>query len=382
MGNWWVKDVSKDRTAFRSVGPGFRTCVYCVEEKPASEFNREHVLPEAFGKFKGAPSRLRCVCKICNDFFAKELEPALTRDSPEALLRLECGQKPLEESGQLRRERFRLRAEEGPLAGMEVQVTPGTAGSIQPVPQVGLVDRATGQVVYLTEEDLLVDEKADPGRFDWAGKVTIVATTQGDTERLVRVLEARGVRILNAKGEAQRAGGGPVWVRKSHLIDTTIDRAVAKIAFNYLAHVGGSTFVARRDFDAARRFIRLREDPGWEVVTVQPTPVLFLDTATQRQTRGHLLASYWSADPGSRPVVWVSLYNEFTYKVKLADSPQGLWCEIERGYHFDIKRMQVERLIPMVVPGDRPGARGEPGWFLRTRSGEPITKTPWLSPVG
>lgn len=28
-----------------------KLCIYCLEKKPDDQFNREHVVPEAFGKF-------------------------------------------------------------------------------------------------------------------------------------------------------------------------------------------------------------------------------------------------------------------------------------------------------------------------------------------
>ena len=30
-----------------------KRCIHCLAEKPDSSFNREHVLPEAFGTFEG-----------------------------------------------------------------------------------------------------------------------------------------------------------------------------------------------------------------------------------------------------------------------------------------------------------------------------------------
>ena len=357
--------------------PRSRVCIYCSEERPVTEYNKEHVLPEAFGRFRDAPPRLDCVCKKCNGFFGTELEPALTRDSPEALLRLEGGQKPVDEAGDLRRERFRLFADEGPWAGKEVMITPGAVGSVQLVPQAGFVDREKGGFAYFTERDLGRPDTPNPERFDLSGKIDIVATTREEAEHIMEVLDSLGIKVRNAKGRVESSPGEPIWVRKSHSIDATIERAVAKVAFNYLAHVAGVAFVGRDDFHPARRFIRYGEELGWQVMSVQDRPLLYEDSTTQRQTSGHLLASYWSASPGRRPVVWVSFYNELTYRVVLVDNPRGLWCEIERGYHFDIVRMKAERLIPMVNPGPQPGDPEMIGWFLRRQSSRSIKKIPW-----
>jgi hypothetical protein len=44
--------------------------------------------------------------------------------------------------------------------------------------------------------------------------------------------------------------------------DTIVQRAVAKIAFNYAAYVLGADFVRNSGFDTIRRFIRYNEASG------------------------------------------------------------------------------------------------------------------------
>lgn len=65
------------------------TCIYC-RNSSATAFPREHVVPTAFGRFRNNLT-LDCVCGACNDFFNKELELFLTRDSVEAILRVRYG---------------------------------------------------------------------------------------------------------------------------------------------------------------------------------------------------------------------------------------------------------------------------------------------------
>jgi hypothetical protein len=68
-----------------------RTCIYCRAQS-AGAFPKEHVVPKAFGRFRENLT-LDCVCGACNDFFNKELELFLTRDSAEAMLRVRYGLK-------------------------------------------------------------------------------------------------------------------------------------------------------------------------------------------------------------------------------------------------------------------------------------------------
>ncbi len=49
-------------------------CIYCLEERRLTEFNREHVLAEAFGTFTNNLKDLRCVCRASNQWFGDSLE--------------------------------------------------------------------------------------------------------------------------------------------------------------------------------------------------------------------------------------------------------------------------------------------------------------------
>ena len=71
---------------------GTRRCIYCLANKPESQFNREHVIPEAFGVFQ-QNLVLDCVCQACNDFFGRDLDLKLGRDTIEGLDRFRYGLK-------------------------------------------------------------------------------------------------------------------------------------------------------------------------------------------------------------------------------------------------------------------------------------------------
>jgi hypothetical protein len=49
-------------------------CIYCVTDKPASAFTKvEHVLPQAFGRFRDNLTLKDTVCDDCNEFFGNPL---------------------------------------------------------------------------------------------------------------------------------------------------------------------------------------------------------------------------------------------------------------------------------------------------------------------
>src|SRR5205823_602239 len=55
----------------------------CMLKKPSSEFNKDHVIPEAFGKFgKDTMTLINYVCRNCNQYFGDNIENDLGRDTP------------------------------------------------------------------------------------------------------------------------------------------------------------------------------------------------------------------------------------------------------------------------------------------------------------
>jgi hypothetical protein len=59
-------------------------CIYCLHDVPPEGFNTEHVILEAFGKFKSNLTLNKVVCRACNQFFGDHIDRILARDSFEA----------------------------------------------------------------------------------------------------------------------------------------------------------------------------------------------------------------------------------------------------------------------------------------------------------
>jgi hypothetical protein len=63
------------------------TRLYCREDKDRALFNREHVVPEAFGLFEENFVLHEVVCAACNKLLGDELDIALARDCvPRAMM--------------------------------------------------------------------------------------------------------------------------------------------------------------------------------------------------------------------------------------------------------------------------------------------------------
>jgi hypothetical protein len=84
-------------------------CIYCSLDHPIQvPFNREHIIPEAFGKFRKNLVLNKGVCWGCNKYFADNLELFFGRGSIESILRLNYKVKPAEDVSKLCKDRIRL----------------------------------------------------------------------------------------------------------------------------------------------------------------------------------------------------------------------------------------------------------------------------------
>lgn len=135
-------------------------CIYCRRE--GVEFDREHVIPEAFGTFEPVSFFLYdTVCKDCNGHLGRTIDLALSRDSVEALLRFRYGTKPASEAGDLPYRKIRLKiGQPGSWYGATVELEPdGTGNAVEPVPvpQAAFRWKGSENWNYLVEDELTAD---------------------------------------------------------------------------------------------------------------------------------------------------------------------------------------------------------------------------------
>ena len=326
-------------------------CIYCSEEKDASAFNRDHVLPDAFGAFTDNLPRLHCVCRACNQYFGDHVEIIFHRGSIEAIHRILTGLKPPHEADKLRRDRLSFTvAVPGDWHGvrLEFQVEEDSL-VVLPVPQVGFLPKGQSGWIYMTDSEL-----ADPSKHlpDDVDKIKLFAPSDAVLDHLMALLGERGLPF-HKQGELSPppAEGRSVLVDHHFPMDLITRRSVTKIAFNYLACIAGPTFALRADFDVIRAFIRQGILSDYSIMQVNYQPILFDDLPTQRQTNGHLLTLDW---PGSQDhiVARVSLYNLLTYTVLLTRHCSALWQPLRQGHHFDVSARRVAPLFhsSLIVP--------------------------------
>lgn len=330
------------------------TCIYCKRPDPPCGFNTEHVIQKALGAFRGNLTLSDSeVCWDCNDYFNKHLDVMLTRDSYEALLRIEHGLKNPAEIGGMFKERvtFRLPPDGTNWGGAVLQLQPHPEGGacrpvVNLVPQVGFERKDGGGWDYIAEEVL----RAEPGIGERVarmyGKRRVILFDSDETQgRLLATLGQLGIPF---KKEDKFRGlpplaRGEVTTEVQATFDNLLARAVCKIAFNYMAKTQGTEFALRSEFDAARRYVRYGEGKGDAFLTFEEG-TRFRNAAGQpRRQSEHTLMLEWN---GNREelIGRVHLFGETRYAIRLCTRWGGLWRQVMSGHLFDLESMEVTEL--------------------------------------
>jgi len=304
-------------------------CIYCLEDKPRAQFNREHVIQEGFGRFRGALTLKQMVCRVCNQHFGDTIDRELQREGAEGLERYRWGAKSPSEIGHFRYTNLTLRAKDaGDFADARFELRPGNKPDdmvARLIPTVAFAKKdGTGFVEY-TESQLKAEEWRQNPEIDWAKGVKAFASGD-ELDRLIRLLEGQGVRpTLVRRFALPFKHGQEITVQQTFTITDGMSRALAKIAFNYLAHREKPELVLRPAFDVVRRFVRYGEQPQLPPVhtsfdlpfrlppeqTDRPV-VHFVCIAPRYPTHNNLLGL-------------VSLYGFLTHAVMLSEGYPGPW---------------------------------------------------------
>jgi hypothetical protein len=311
----------------RKAGP---PCIYCESVEP--RVGREHVIPQGLGTFEQNWT-LPDVCDACNSRFGRELDLHLTRDSLEAYLRLDLSLKPASAASKLldRRMKGTLRAS-GPLHGSRIRIQPTQDGDgLIPVPVAQVGFRRPGEEwTFLVERELSKERVA---AVSAGGQLEVrVIAEAGDAERLRSKLEDLGVSfVLTEQHLDIGIPEGAIQVALDFLVDKTILRAVAKIAFNYTAKVVGATAVRRGEFDRIREFIKTGAEREPLVSANQWSPLIGVEAT---QSRAHVCGISWVPEYNSL-IALVCLFNEVSYGVSLARGNMDEWSDVGKQHMFD-----------------------------------------------
>jgi hypothetical protein len=264
------------------------TCLYCEDAKTPEQFNREHVLPEAFGKYENNHFVLRGrVCRECNSYFGTYLDGPLARDSKEGLDRFVHGGVEPKKDRKLRGTRLKLKRNGGRFDGALLQWTldaTGTHLTAKPAPQLGFANNEDGPYDWCPLNDLPSPEVLRSKQFSHC---VAGGMSNEDATALVKRLGFDGV--LATELVDPPAADGMVATTTEGRIDQTLRRAVAKIAFNYFAY-RYSDIATLGHFRDIRRYIRFCEEPSENPVTVSTDRILG-GLAPDVQIVGHIITT-------------------------------------------------------------------------------------------
>jgi len=317
------------------------TCLYCRATKDSTLFNREHVVPESFGRFRGNFVLKNVICRDCNDYFGRTLDLKLARETVEGLDRYKIGAKsPAQGTRFGLSDTLTARISDGGFHhGARVFWGPSSDQSrlvLLPFPQYGVSDGR--ETTWFTADALPRREGLSRHGFDLEREITVKPF--GIDEDAARAqLGSLGYNTsLERVGETTE--GSEINIRLNGSIDRTLRRAVAKIAYNYLAFQY-QRIATMEQFTVLRRYVRYDEFLGPEPVTLSNGP-LIAGTTPEKAPMAHVVAV---ENNGDQILGHVTLFFHFRYLVVLADG--GFLIKptmVNQGHIFNADTLEIYQL--------------------------------------
>jgi hypothetical protein len=318
-------------------------CIWCLLKKPETEFNREHVIPQAFETFEPKNLTLiNAVCCDCNSFFSRELEPTLARDTLEGFQRYEHGQKPKSEFKSLGKKSVtKAQMPDGFYAGAWGYAAAGDPDlRITPFPQIGFA-------------------KSEDGPFDWYPLTELPTPEAIKTKGFIRECHLRfcecsdleeARRMLTQKGFTAPAEitstfdppRGPAKVEMEFRVGSLLQRrGWAKVLFNYIAYTAGVATALQTRFHPIRDLVLRGIEPAHGYYNVDTRAIIVGDKVNNTRLLGHIVNV---RSEGGLVFGTVSLYNVFRHSLILAMPPGNKIAT--SGHFFDLA---TRTIVPMLL---------------------------------
>jgi hypothetical protein len=322
------------------------TCLYCLESKADSEFNREHVVPEAFGKFDSNFVLLGTVCEACNSYFGSTLDLKLARQAIEGLDRYDAKvRKPDAKTKLGGTPTLSARVNNGSFAdGAEVYWAPSedqTRLSLHFFPQFGVTDGT--RTVWFRVEDLPQRSDVAAHGLSNTGDIS-VKCVEMDADWAEKRMREQGYNTSPPEQVGATRADEEIDIRISGQIDRVLRRAVAKIACNYLAY----HYPAQSRMDQTlpiRLFVRYGIPVDFEPVALSPKP-LVVGATPEHAPLAHAVAVECK---DGRLIGDVTLFFRFRYRILLADSFISS-TPIASGHLFNVAAREI---VPLTTDPTR-----------------------------
>lgn len=320
-------------------------CVYCKNPITQNNTSEEHVFPQSFG----CPDSwtMDCVCIECNIGFGKSIERFLAGDSLEGLWRLQKigsrSKKPI------RRTRLKIHIPNedkyGEFKGAVVYCDFSKKDSLILPSQIVLKDDE-GNRKYFLLDDLEKEEiKNDLNRYKEKG-YWILAHNASEEQKAIEKMKQVGIDFRPQKRGAlpTNAGeeDGTLQVLVEGIIDDVLFRAIAKIAFNYLAKVKGAEFTLDSKFDTIREYIKTGVKPNFKIVEIKEGHILAEETNNKYIFEGHI----FTIQTKSNHIIGkVSLSNTFAFYYVVNLGELEVWHDLKSGHAYSLKDDKIIELF-------------------------------------
>lgn len=323
-----------------------RQCIYCLKFEPEVSFTKKaHVIPESFGGTLQINAN-GLECDACNQFFGDQPERVLARDTLEAHLRVTFGIKSPEDFKSMGpNSRITTRCPSGPYKGAfcYLRYVPGSkVPARDQIPQVGLKRLDRAELDWFLPDDVPPRDALDANVYDLQGADSLHVLSD-DPETILEALKSKGYVLKDPRPTRHRDAKGEFDAKVDIRIDRPVVRAIAKIAFSYLAAICGAEVALRSDFEPIRRFI-LHGEGDRIIDFVQGTRQSVLGDAVV-----HIVTIHFD-QRDSRLYGHVSLFNSFKWRVLLGEGAS--FALKPSGHVFDIGTRTITALSPVQVGDD------------------------------
>ncbi|HAT4425251.1 HNH endonuclease [Legionella pneumophila] len=321
-------------------------CIYCKKWKESGAFsNREHVIPQSFGKFNPTnlilnpkKGRNKKVCNKCNGEFSK-LERWLARDSYEGYIIRSRHDKKTSDS---ERRRVIIKVAEGEYEGVFVEIF--DENQVRVMPQIGYKTQKN-KWCYIPIEKLN-DTKFKNVKNNLSSDRYSLRAFSLENEQAKKAFEQLCI-TFKKEGDIEPPETEDIKVSIEAKIDKVIRRVIAKIAFNFLAYFNTKYNVLNDAFDECRKFILYGQ--GDLSIATSSESILFDEKEKDYRRVGHIVVLNKSKK--GNVTASVSLYNSLRYDVLLAHNFKLKNLKTEIGRIFNVHDKKIHEIRKLDLPG-------------------------------
>ncbi len=321
-------------------------CIYCTKEKPREQFNSEHVILKALGVF--GPKTMTLInktCIACNQDFGDTIDNALSRETLEGVHRFKNGVKTSKkfEYGRHAKNQERT-ATSGFLKGHKLELVANENG-------IGLN--------YELKENYDVAFKKEDGSYDfyYVGQLPDGETLKQKYPNCleeIKIINSKKIEDIEDIAEtlSQIFGTRYELNEENHEGNCEVEaiytkeafRAIAKIAFNYIAYSNDTSLILQECFNPIRNFITKGIGEWNQFIQIEKEPIV----PNNNGMEAHFITIH---SIGQKIFSSVSLHNKIHYEICLAKNYKGKPIEVGYGHCFDPHEKKIHKLgISSIIP--------------------------------